>query len=88
MNEETEHLGPQMLAIFIVGGRRFFADLRLREFRTIDGPLESIRFDSDKGRRMCQQTGIVTCERCQMSVMISSFDRDRQLCCMNCYHPL
>ena len=88
MNEETNYAGPQRLPLFVMDGKQYFADLRLREFRTIDGPLKSIGFDSDQGRQLCLLTGIVTCGRCGMSVMISGFYRDRELCCMNCYHPL
>ena len=88
MNEETDYSGPQMLPLFLMDGKRYFADLRMREFRIIGGSLQSIGFDSDKGRRMCLQTGIVTCGKCGMSVMLSSFYHDRELCCMNCYHPL
>ena len=84
MEKETKQTGPRVLPIVVYKGKQFFADLRLNEFRPVSD-FESIRFDSEEGWAMCQNTGVVVCQSCGMSVIISKFYEDQPLHCMQCF---
>ena len=43
---------PKRLATVRHGGKEYFVDWRLREFRPVEPPLESIPFDSELGRKI------------------------------------
>ena len=48
---------PRRLPILKYKGKRYFIDWRLREFRTVDPPLEFVPFDSELGREIDESWG-------------------------------
>ena len=76
--------GPRILPVVQCGPTRYFADLRLRQFRDIENPHNYVDFDSEQGRVMCKQTGILWCSECGMSVIISKMFEQQSLRCMQC----
>ena len=76
--------GPWILSQVQSGPRRYFADLRLRQFRDVDNPHDYIDFCSEQGQHMCDRAGIIVCPECGVSVIVSpSLDRER-LRCVSC----
>lgn len=89
--EKAEQLffaGPLALPIVRYESASYFADLRLAEFRAVDGPLESIVFDSDKGRLICRANGIIKCPGCGMSVIVGRENDIEKLRCVRCFDLL
>jgi len=85
MEEGTEDAGsPSVLPVVQIGPRQYFADLRLRQFRNVKDPHECVDFDNEKGRKICEQTGIVVCRECQLAALISPAAGRKELRCMNC----
>ena len=80
--------GPLALPIVRYENMSYFADLRLGEFRPVRGPLESITFDSDKGRLICSANGIVKCPDCGTSVIIGRPADVEKLRCVRCFNLL
>ncbi|HBG27633.1 MAG: hypothetical protein A2Y10_15655 [Planctomycetes bacterium GWF2_41_51] len=80
----VKEAGPRVLPIVIYEGEQYFADLRLNEFRPVRC-FESIAFDSEEGQIMCRQTGVVICQSCRMSAIISSYNLQKPLRCMRCF---
>lgn len=76
--------GPRILPVVQCGPTGYFADLRLRQFRDIDNPHNYVDFDSEQGRVMCKQTGILWCSECGMSVIVSKVLEQQNLRCMQC----
>ncbi len=76
--------GPWVLPVVQWGPQRYFVDLRLRQFRDVSRPHEFIDFDSELGRKMRRQSGIVVCPACGTSAMLSASDSD-DLRCMRCF---
>lgn len=74
----------QALPVVLCKGERYLADLRLNEFRPVQG-FESIPFGNEKGRIICKDTGVVTCKSCGMSVIISKAYEEKELRCMHCF---
>ena len=88
---KTEQLvfnSPLALPIVRYEQMSYFADLRLAEFRPVEGPLESIAFDSDKGRLICVANGIIQCPGCGTSVIIGRPDDIEKLRCVRCFNLL
>jgi hypothetical protein len=61
-------------------------DLRLGEFRETEKPYISIKFDSEKGQRMCEYLGIVQCLNCHKWIVLpvdgdSDSDEKCAFCC-------
>ena len=84
MEKKEEADGPWVLPIIQHGPTQYFADLRLRQFRNVENPHDYVNFDSEKGRQMCEQAGIVVCRECKMAAIVSpAIDRE-DLRCMNC----
>jgi len=81
-------LGYRALPVVLFEGKQYFADLRLNEFRPVQGLLESIPFDSEEGKVMCRNTGMVTCKSCGMSFLISMAYEEEPLRCMRCFNLL
>ena len=86
--EQVVFSGPLALPIVRYEETSYFADLRLAEFRPVDGPLESIAFDSDKGRLICSRNGIIKCPGCGMSVIIGRPADIEKLRCVRCFDLL
>ena len=86
--KEKTFTGPRVLPI--VGYRKtmYFADLRLREFRDVKDFSNSVKFDSEKGRQMCIQTGVVSCPSCGMSAIVSMAFENKMLRCMQCFNSI
>ena len=82
--EEEKQAGPSALPVVLYEGRQYFADLRLKEFRSVSS-FESIPFYSEQGTIICKNNGIVTCKSCGMSVIISKADEEKELRCMQCF---
>jgi len=82
--KQQVNTGPRVLPVVQYGSTRYFADLRLRQFRDIENPHNYIDFDSKQGRLMCRQTGVLWCPECGMSVIISKAFEQQNLRCMRC----
>lgn len=76
--------GPWVLPIVVYERVQYFADLRLRQFRNINNPLDSIDFDTEQGRRMCRHNGVVHCRRCGTAFIIPRIVQDEHLLCVLC----
>jgi len=76
--------GPRVLPVVQYGQIRYFADLRLAQFRDIENPHNYVNFDSEQGRLMCRQTGVIWCLGCGMSVIVSKASEQQNLRCMQC----
>jgi len=70
--EEKNGVGVRVLPHVFVDGVDWVIDLRLSEFREsgLRGPWVSIRFDSDRGRELCEMVNIVTCSLCGVSGIV------------------
>lgn len=82
--ENKANSGLRMLPIVLYGGVQYFADLRLRQFRAVKNPFDSVDFDTNEGRRMCRHTGVVHCRRCGTGFIISKALEDEYLLCVLC----
>ncbi len=76
--------GPRVLPVVQYGQVRYFADLFLGQFRDIENSHNYIDFDSEQGRLMCRQTGVIWCPECGMAVLISKVFEQQELRCMQC----
>ena len=76
--------GPSVLPVVQYRSTRYFADLLLGQFRDIKNPHSYVDFDSEQGKLMCRQTGIVWCTECGMGVIISKAFERQTLRCMQC----
>ena len=83
--KEKAFTGPRVLPIVQYGPIKYFADLRLKEFRDVKDFSNSVRFDSEKGRQICIQTGVVSCPSCGMSAIVSMAFENETLRCMRCF---
>jgi len=77
-----------MLPVVHYGTTGYFADLVLGQFRAIENPHNFVDFDSERGRLMCRQTGVVWCPECRMSVIVSKAFENVRLRCMQCLNIL
>jgi hypothetical protein len=86
MEEETQDAGggPSVLPVVQLGPTQYCVDLRLRQFRNVKNPHEYWGFESEKGKQMCEHSGIVVCQECQMAAIISRAIDRKELRCMNC----
>jgi len=83
--------GPWTLPIVGVEATMYFTDLRLKQFRDISNPHNYVDFDSELGRRMCVQSGVIICPACGTAVIVSpSLDMEKLRClqCFNLIVPL
>ena len=76
--------GPRVLPVVQYGQTKYFADLRLAQFRDIENPHKYVDFDSRQGRLMCKQTCVIWCPECGMAVLISKVFEQQELRCMQC----
>lgn len=85
MEKKTKEMdGLQMLPIVQHGPTQYFIDLRLRQFRNVRTPHNYVEFNSEQGRQMCEEVGVVVCRECQMAAIVSVAIDRRELRCMNC----
>jgi len=77
--------GPRVLPVVQYGPTRYFADLFLGQFRDIENPHNYVDFNSEQGRLMCRQTGVLWCPECRMSVIVSKAFEEQSLRCMQCF---
>ncbi len=80
--------GPWVLPQVQYGPSRYFADLRLRQFRNVDDPHHYIDFSSEQGQRMCRQAGITVCPGCGLAAIVSPSSFEEELWCMRCLDSL
>ena len=80
----AQHTSPVQLARFCFEDGEYVADLRLREFRSVDNPSLLILFESKLGRRLCEMAGIVSCPGCRTSMIVSSVVREEGVRCVRC----
>ncbi len=83
-SEQDVFGGPWALPIVRIGPTQYFADLRLRQFRDVSNPHNYVDFGSERGQEMCEQTGVVVCQECRTSVIVSTAADRKELRCMNC----
>ena len=83
--KNVNEASPWALPVVLYKGEQYFADLRLNEFRPVQGLLASIPFDGEEGRIMCRNTGVITCKSCGMSAIISKAYEEELLRCMLCF---
>ena len=76
--------GPWVLPQIQHGSTRYFADLRLRQFRDVQDPHNYIDFASEQGQQMCRQAGIIVCSECGMAMLVSPSSFEAELWCMRC----
>lgn len=77
--------GPWTLPIVRVDTTMYFADLRLRQFRDINNPHNYVDFDSERGRHMCRQNGVITCFHCGTTAIVSTALDMERLRCVQCF---
>ena len=82
--KRQEEDGPWVLPMVQHGPTQYFTDLRLRQFRNVKNPHEYTDFESERGRQMCEEVGIVVCRECQMASIVSPALDRKELRCMNC----
>ena len=82
--EQDSFSGPWILPMVQSEQRQYIVDLRLRQFRELFNPHNYVNFNTEQGKHMCQQTGIVVCQECQMGAIISAALVRDELRCMNC----
>ena len=82
--KNVNEVSPRALPVVLYKGEQYFADLRLNEFRPVKS-FNSIPFDSEEGRIICRDTGVVICKSCGMSVIISKAYKEELLRCMLCF---
>ena len=76
--------GPWVLPQVQYGRTRYFADLRLRQFRNVDNPHDYVDFASEQGQQMCRQAGILVCPRCAVAAIVSPSLGLEKLRCVSC----
>jgi len=94
MTDET----PRRLPTIRYNGKEYFIDWRLKEFRSVEAPLEFIPFDSELGREIDKMQGpekdmqstekniTVTCTKCR-KVLFEGTESERRhliLYCQDC----
>ena len=52
MEKINETKMPRRLPIVTYKGKKYYIDLRLKQFRSVEPPLEFIPFDSELGRKI------------------------------------
>ena len=77
--------GPWALPIVRYGAVKYFADLRLKQFRDINNPYNYVVFDSERGRRISRQNGIITCSECGTGAIVSPALDIEKLRCVKCF---
>lgn len=84
MKREQITAAARSLPVVTLNGTAWFVDLRLRQFRETMNPHNYVDFDTVKGKRFCRQSGVVTCLRCGMSVIVPGSVLDEGLGCARC----
>ena len=83
-NEKNSYDGPRQLAMLKLPEASYFIDLQLGQFRDVENPGNYIDFDSDEGRRLCQQANVISCRRCRARMIVSSRLLTDRLTCIRC----
>ena len=77
--------GPWALPIVRHGATKYFADLRLRQFRDISNPHNYVDFNSEQGRCICRQNGVIICPHCGTGAIVSPALDIEKLRCVKCF---
>jgi len=76
--------GRRILPLVHRGQTPYFVDLCSRQLRNVWKPHEYSDFESEEGKQMCEQSGVVMCQECRIAAVIwPALDR-KELRCMNC----
>ena len=73
-----------VLPVVRLEGTAYFIDLSQRQFRETMNQGDYVDFDSVKGKRLCEEAGVVTCLRCGASVIVAASLLELQLRCVRC----
>ena len=84
----TMQLMPKVLPTVHILEHCYFVDLRLHQFRNVENPHDSIDFASSEGKRMCMQSGVITCPRCGTSTIVPTMLLHAPLHCVSCGSPI
>ena len=87
-NGKNLYQGPRHLTVLRLPGISYFIDLQLGQLRDVENPCNYIDFDSEDGRRLCQQANVISCRRCRAHMIVSSRLRTDELSCMRCMTPI
>ena len=85
---QAYHSGPYTLPIVRYEDKLLFADLRLSEFRPVQGFFEPIPFSSLFGKELCALSGIKSCKHCNTNLILSAAMEQDSLRCPNCFNRL
>ena len=77
--------GPWTLPTVRYGAVSYFVDLRLKQFRDIGNPHNYVDFDSERGRLICRQSGVVLCPECRTGAIVSPALDMEKLRCVQCF---
>jgi len=83
--EQRGFSGPWTLPIVLYKTTSYFADLRLKQFRDIDNPHNYVDFDSERGRLICRQNGVLLCQQCGTGSIVSPALDTGKLRCVHCF---
>ena len=87
-NRKNSYQGPRHLTVLRLPGISYFIDLQLGQFRDVENPCNYIDFDSEDGRRLCQQANVISCRRCRAHMIVSSRLLADGLACVRCVTPI
>ena len=87
-NEKNRYKGPNFLTVLKLPGISYFIDLRLGQFRDIENPCNFYDFNSEDGRRRCQQANVITCKKCNTHMIVSVRMKTCGLNCVRCIAPI
>jgi hypothetical protein len=78
--------GSWALPIVRYGATRYFADLRLSQFRDIINPHNCVDFNSEQGKRICRHSGVILCPECGTGAIVSPALDIEKLRCVKCFN--
>jgi ribosomal protein L37E len=84
-----ERSGPRRLPTLHIGGKTYYIDLRLRQFRTAAPPhelIDFIEFESRRGRRLLDECVVLECQRCGRRALVARKLNYAE--CLQCGSPL
>ena len=87
MADVDEWQGPRSLPRLVYKGDEYFIDNRLSQFRTVTPPIrgiEFIDFEGERGQRMLEQCGWLTCDMCRWTFAVSRRSTTDETSCPEC----
>ena len=89
-NQRRRHEGCPR-SIVMINGHYYVAHHPSRVFSAVNQAfetIESIPFDSPRGRELLRQTTTVPCDRCGTPQMLAREDRPEEVICLDCAERL